>query len=391
MDGTRIQANANRFKTLTATKVAGLLEQIDRELAEGLREFELADQNDELFEDAHSGEQLPDHLSDLQKRRQALKEILTTCQEADAERKRQGTDPEKNPFQLPITDQDSRILPNKDGGYAPNYTPVIGVEGELGLIVTTTVINSPNEQDQLIGLVEDVELNYGVTVEMVIADAAYSIGTNITELEVDRDKDFLSPHRKGDVVKDNPALREDPTEPVADELLDELPVNPSTKKFDLDAFVYDAEQDIYYCPEGKPLKRVGQERVKQRSGKTVTNTLYGQDSCEGCRLLSRGRIGTGHKNGRRVRRDEHEENRQRHRQKMSEEAAKKRYAKRFAIGERPFAIIKRNLNIRRFLTRGKENTETEWSLAVTTHNILRILKALDKSDELRARLAAIHG
>jgi len=388
VDGTRIQADASRSKTITAAKAAALLANIDQEIEEGLQQCELADQHDELFEDECSGEQLPSHLNTLRKRRAALQQILDTCNKADAERKKKGTNPETNPFQLPLTDQDSRILPNKEGGYAPNFTPVIAVEGELGLVVATTLINSPNEQDQLVPLVDEVEQNYGVTVQTIGADTAYSNGTNITELEEERGIDFLSPHRKGDVVANNPAHREDLTTPVAEEELDNLPLNSSTKKFSADAFVYDSEQDVYYCPQGHILKRSTQEHIQQSNGQTVTTTLYQCKSCGGCQLLGRCRKGTGHKNGRRVRRDEHEENRERHRQKMSETDAKKRYTKRFSIGERPFGTIKRNLNFRRFMTRGKENVEAEWSLAITTYNIVRVLKSLGSPAEMRKRLTA---
>ena len=41
-------------------------------------------------------------------------------------RKGRGTDPQENPAHLPTTDADARILPNKEGGYAPNYTPLAG-------------------------------------------------------------------------------------------------------------------------------------------------------------------------------------------------------------------------------------------------------------------------
>ena len=386
VDGTRIQANANRSKTLTADKATALLDKIDREIEERLQQLELADQNDELFNTGVSGEQLPNHLDDLQKRREALKQILETCNAEDAERKKQRI--AKTPFQLPTTDQDSRVLPNKEGGYAPNYTPVIAVEGELGLVVATTLINSPNEQDQLIPLIDDVEQNYGVTVETVGADTAYSTGVNITELEAERCKDFLAPHRRGLVDEDNPANRDDLTKPVANEDLDNLPTNPTTKKFSVDAFVYDPQQDVYYCPQGRVLTRSTQERIQQRGGHTVTTTHYQSKTCDDCPLVSRCRLKEKSKRGRCIKRDEHEENRQRHREKMSDPDVQKRYTKRLSIGERPFGAIKRNLNFRRFLTRGKHNVEAEWDLVITAHNLIRFMTSMGSVGQMRKRLAA---
>ncbi len=41
----------------------------------------------------------------------------------DERRKAEGIDPDENPAQLPKTDLDSRILPKKEGGYAPTTPP----------------------------------------------------------------------------------------------------------------------------------------------------------------------------------------------------------------------------------------------------------------------------
>lgn len=155
VDGTRIAANASRFRTMTAEKASKLLDIVQKEIDEYLERTERADQVDDLFDDGTSGEQLPEHLNTLNKRKEQLENIVTTCNEMDEVRKKQGVDPKKNPFQLPLTDQDSRILPNKEGGYAPNYTPIVGVEGELGLIVSAMITNCANEQDYLVATVED--------------------------------------------------------------------------------------------------------------------------------------------------------------------------------------------------------------------------------------------
>lgn len=387
VDGTRIRADASRSKTLTAEKVERLLDQLDAELEQRLTAMEANDEIEELFDNEQDGERLPVDLRDLQQRQAELQRILKTCRDADAERKKQGIDPSKTPFQLPVADQDSRILPNKEGGYAPNYTPMIGVEGELGLIVTTCVINSPNEQDQLVCMVDDVQASYGVNVEIVGADGAYSIVTNVAELELEREIDFLSPDRKGDVLTDNPAIREDPSRPVASAQADQLPVNPSTKKFDSQAFVYDLEADTYYCPQGRKLHRIGSENNKQRSGKTIKTAIYQCETCEGCPLLTHCRNGSDHKAPRRVRRDEYEELRQSHRKKMSDPEVKKRYAKRFEFGERPFGHIKRNFGFRRFTSRGQDSVESEWSMIATGYNLLRLMKFFGSTEALRAHLS----
>jgi hypothetical protein len=388
VDGTRIAANASRFRTMTAEKASKLLDIVQKEIDEYLERTERADQVDDLFDDGTSGEQLPEHLNTLNKRKEQLENIVTTCNEMDEVRKKQGVDPKKNPFQLPLTDQDSRILPNKEGGYAPNYTPIVGVEGELGLIVSAMITNCANEQDYLVTTVDEVEQSYGVSVETVGADAAYSTGPNIVELEETRGKDFLSPHRNGDMPKENPAIRHDPTKPVAEADLDKLPTDPSRGTFSTEAFVYDEDKDVYYCPEGRELTRSYQESRTQAGGQEVTRTIYQSPSCADCPLISRCRKGRDHKTGRRVSRDEYEQARAAHRRKMSTEGAKARYSKRFSVGERPFAQIKNGFGFRRFQTRGDPSVSSEFFLATLAHNLVRLTNHLGSIANLRALIAA---
>ncbi len=383
VDGTRIQANNNRYNTLTADKAKKLLDIVEKEIEQFLQQAELHDDSEDLFGEA-DGEQLPEHLRTLQQRKAQLEEILETCLEGDAAKKRKG---KKGPSQVPATDTDSRVLPNKEGGFAPNYTPVVGVEGELGLIVSTTMINSSSEQDVLVAMLDSVESDYDVNVEVVGADAAYSTGHNITEVEYQRGKDFVSPHRNGDPWAGNPAIREDPTKPVPEQDLERLPIDPANKVYSSEAFVYDEETDTYRCPQGRLLTRKQTDNRKQSNGEVLQIGRYECESCEGCPLLANCRKGANHKRPRSISRDEHESNRQAHRRKMSTQQAKQRYSKRFSPGERCFAQIKTHFGARRFQTRGKESVESEFGLLTLAHNVLRLANHWGSVTAMRTALA----
>lgn len=387
VDATRIKANANRGRMMTADKASKLLEIVDQQIEAFLEATESADQADDLLGDAAQGEQLPDSLADLQRRKEQIEQMAQTCREMDAIRKKQGIDPEKNPFQLPITDTDSRVLPNKEGGYAPNYTPLIAVESELGMIVSTTIFSGTNEQDYLIGMIDDVESSYDVTVQMVGADAAYSTGANITELEFERHKDFVSPHRNGDPVVDNPAKRDDPTKSLGEQEAERLPTTPQGT-FSNEAFVYDAENDQMYCPAGKAMPRAYVETATQNGGRKVQRTIYQSPSCEGCSFLAKCRGKQGpFKSGRRVTRDEYEDRRSEHREKMSTPEAKERYQRRFSAGERPFGQLKQHFGMRRFQTRGQPSVESEFSLAAIAQGIQRMANFISSRLDLRTKLS----
>ena len=54
---------------------------------------------------------------------------------------------------------DSRVMPNKEGGYAPNYTPVAATDGAQGFIVDCDVIGGPNEHNELLSSMDRIEEN----------------------------------------------------------------------------------------------------------------------------------------------------------------------------------------------------------------------------------------
>ena len=371
IDGSRVLASSNRYNTWTAEKVRLALEEVDRQMAQALAEMEASDLADELLDDGESADRLPGPLQDLTARRNKLNEYFETLKQMDADRKRNGIDSQKNPAQLPKTDTDARILPNKEGGYAPNYTPMATTETKNGFIVDADVVIGNVEHDQMVASVERVESEHAVQVETVMGDTAYSTGPNLTAME-DRGTELLAPLAEPK-CKDNPAIRDDPTQPVAEEDLDRLPKNPQTKRFDKSAFVYEEEADCYYCPAGKKLPRSGQEQKKVRVGKTTVQLNYTCYECSGCPLAERCRKDPNAKKGRKITHDLHEGARRRHRERMRQEESKERYKTRQHIGETPFAVLKAVMGVRQFLLRGHEGVQTEWLWGTTAFNLKKLI------------------
>jgi transposase len=130
IDGTRVLANANRSKTLKAEKVEQLLAELDRQIAAAMQELEANDGLEDLFADGLGADRLTTELQEMKSRQEQLRRALSQLREMERQRKHDGIDPRKNPAQLPATDGDSRILPNKEGGYAANYTPMAAADVE---------------------------------------------------------------------------------------------------------------------------------------------------------------------------------------------------------------------------------------------------------------------
>jgi transposase len=372
IDGTRVLADANRYKTWTTDRLERALAELDRQLVEALANLETTDQTEQdLFGDEHAADKLPESVADLKQRQAQLVELQKQTQEMDAIRKKNGT---KGPAQLPKTDPDARILPNKEGGCAANYTPMATVETGGGLIVHCEVVIGNVEHDQLPVIVDTVEADFATNVERVLVDSAYTTGENLTAAEA-RELEVIGPLAETS-VDNNPAIRADLTQPVASEDLDRLPINPQTNRFDKSAFVYDEASNQYFCPAGKSLPHRTTEHTTRGQDKSVTRSVYTCRDCAGCPLAERCRVKPDSPRGREIMHDEHEAARRRHRQRMSTPEAEAGQSRRQHFGERPFAEIKAGFTLRRFLLRGIEGVQQEWRWASTAFNLKKLMTHL---------------
>jgi transposase len=372
IDGTRVLADANRYKTWTTERLERALAELDRQLAESLANLETADAvEQDLFGDGHAADKLPESVADLQARRSRLAALQEQTRAMDEARQQNGS---KGPAQLPKTDPDARVLPNKEGGYAANYTPMATVETGSGLLVHCEVVIGNVEHDQLPAIIDAVQADFATRVERALVDSAYTTGENLTAAE-SRQVELIGPLAETK-VENNPALRADPTQPVADEDLHRLPINPQTKRFDKSAFVYDEASDQYFCPAGQPLPHRTTEHTTHGNGKPVVRSTYTCQACAGCPLAARCRAKPDSPRGREISHDEHEAARRRHRARMSTPESQAGRGRRQHFGERPFAVMKACFGLRRFLLRGIDGVRQEWRWCSTAFNLKRLMTLL---------------
>ena len=376
IDGTRVLGNASRSHTWTAERLTKALAILDSQIAEALEALERNDQAEDLYGSDTSFDQLPKDLADKKARRDKLADVLETVQAMDAERKAGSP-----PAQIPKSDTDSRILPNKEGGYGANFTPMIASECQGGFIVDADVVRGNVEHTQLTSIVQRVESEFERKVEVVLADTAYITGENLVasqELKVD----LIGPLAEPDGT-DNPAVREDLTQPVAEQDISKLPINPQTKRFSKLAFVWDSQTELYYCPQGKTLQPIG-TATRSRNDKQITQVTHRCDECAGCQHSSLCRKNPQDSGGRELTDENYEPARRIHREKMKSLQGQQSYARRQHFGEIPFAIIKGMFGVRRFLLRGIAAVQQEWRWAATAYNLNKLIKHLEK---LRAQPA----
>jgi transposase len=364
-DGTRVKANASRFRTWTAARVEEALKELGIHIEQMLNEADTADAADATLWGESEPQALPPELADAKKRQEKLRQILQDLQESDAARKKDGI---KTPAQLPKADTDSTVMPNKEGGYAPNYNPVVASDGAGNYILDCDVISGPNEHNELLPSVDHVEETFDQKPGSVSADKLFATGSNLDGME-ERKVEFYTPVESPAPQEGNPAKRDDPRQPVPEKDWPNLPRNDK-KKLAKCCFVYNEAAGVYYCPMGKEMPY---RETKKSEGKVLR--IYGCKGCEGC-PLAKECLDPKAKRGRTISRDGYEPARERMHAKMQTEVGRTTYNRRMHIGETPFAIIKNILEVRRFLLRGLEKVRTEWRWVCTAYNLRKLIARL---------------
>lgn len=150
------------------------------------------------------------------------------------------------------TDPDAR-LGKKYGRHTLGYKDHRVVDDQHGIITATlTTPANFNDEKQFINAIQTHQTNTGRDVRIAVADKAYGIGENYQFLQ---EQGILA-------GIDHKHCR-----------------NTSQDLFTLDQFVYDAGQDIFYCPAGQMLKQLCKKTSEQI-------TLYQADrkTCQACSL-----------------------------------------------------------------------------------------------------------
>lgn len=367
-DGTRERANNRRSGTRTPDQLREMRDALAAKYDELSRQADEEDAQDAKASSEASLQRLP---TDSSKIKRKLDELNKLLEELD-----RAKDAGECPKRVPITDTDSRLMKNKEGGFAPNYTPVATVDVDSGLVVDGDVLNVINEDIQLIPSVDTVINTFQPTSPPdVLIDELNATGANLAQCH-ERGITVYSPCQTPDPEK-NPALRDNPREPVPQEQWDRLPthktrVNGEPKdQLDKSAFVYDAEENCYFCPNGKRLDHVGTTSEPNRSGQRIRERFGANpDDCAVCPLMQM--CLTGNAKRRQINREQYAEHQEQHAQHMASSESQEIYKLRRHAGERPFAVIKQQFGFRQFLCRGLETVRNEWNWALTAFNLERL-------------------
>lgn len=383
IDGTRVRANSARQGARTATWLEQQLAALQTQLEQALQEMATQDARDAAATSstpptadepvelaAASATELEHRLTELQERRRRYEAALAVARERDAA-KRDKEGQAATAVRVPLSDPDALILPNKEGGYAPNYTPVAAVDSGTGLIVATEVLADSAEATAVTPLLTQVQADLGQTPARVLCDSGFASGRN-QEALADQGIAMYTPVATP-VPGAHPAFREDPSQPLPAERLAQLPRVGPDRKFDHHAFLFDAARNCYWCPLGRALVAHREQSRNTKDGK-VLYTEYQSRDCAGCphagSCLSRGAT------RRIVNRDQYEYAREHTARRMATADGKAIYRRRAPKIEGTFGTLKAVLGIRAFLLRGLSKVRVEWLWTCTAYNLKKLVRLL---------------
>ena len=361
VDGTKIEANANRYGFVWKKSTNKYETRLDEKLSDMLerltREYSL------IIPSNASAEEWLSTLKGLAKnitfvhgrgrRKTPLQRDIETL-ECYLARKMKYTDynktfKDRNSFSK--TDRDATFMRMKDdhmrnGQLKPGYNLLLGVEGEY--IVGVDISSERSDQLTLLPLLDRMEAGTGKRHKNVTGDAGFESEENYKGLKQRKQTAYIKPQNyeksKTRKYKNNSYLREN------------MP--------------YDPDEDIYTCPEGNLFSYSHTTTRRSVSGFESEVTVY---ECHGCSKCPQKKSCTRTKGNRKIYvskdfialRDES-------RDRVTSSVGQTLRLNRSIQAEGTFGVLKQDYGFRRFLRRGAQNVFTETILYAFAFNVNKL-------------------
>lgn len=371
LDGTKIEANANKYTFVWNKSVQKYDRKLDEKIRTHLREIDriVAEENgiyldedlEELGENSRiSAKQVEAVVESIdrklaetpqdkvlkKKSREFKKDILPRKQKYEASL---ATFAGRNSYSK--TDHDATFMRMKEdamlnGQLKPGYNIQIGTENRY--IVGFTIHPNPTDTKTLIPHLEHIKKHLGRLPENIVADAGYGSEENY---------EYLAHENLGSYVKYNKfhwekkkKNRENPY------LAENLPYNPET--------------DSFICRNGKQLIHVGKRKYVTEAGYETVRDYYRCEDCNGCPYAAECKS-TEKARTIRVAHRLNELKKVANANLCSEKGLELR-SKRVVEVEQVFGRIKGCWSFRRFYLRGADKVKIEWGLLAIAHNITKM-------------------
>lgn len=361
-DGTKMEANANKYTFVWAKAVTGrkekMLERINSlwDYAESVTRQEILENRPKTTEDLtpekvtsiieQLNKNLEGYTADNKKKaeiRRAAKNYPEMLERYARQEEELGG---RNSYSK--TDKDATFMRMKDdhmgnGQLKAGYNWQISTNNQF--IVNYTVHQTAGDTTTLQEHLLNFQSIYGQMPEQITADAGYGSEENYEFAEENDIEAFIKYNYFHKEKKRK--FRED--------------IKQSENLY------YNEEKDCFYCPMGQEMQKVAIRANKTKTGYEQEISFYRAQNCKGCPM----RPGCHNGIGNRTFQVNHKLRRLRKkaREKLDSEEGLKKRSRRPIEPEAVFGNIKHNKNFRRLMLRGIAKVETELGIMSIAHNL----------------------
>jgi len=363
-DGTKIEANANRYTFVWGNTIKNNKEKIKQQLnelwqyAQSIAASELDDTDPSGFDKIDSEkvsrtiEQINNALEDKpvdtkvkQKLHYARKQWPAALDKYAQQEKVIGTQRSS----CSKTDPDATFMRMKEdhmknGQLKPAYNVQVSTNNQY--IAAYSIHQGATDTNTLLPHIKQYIKDYKQKPNSITADAGYGSEQNYQWLEDKRITGYVK-HNRFDRQQSSRLHNKNP--------------------YAVDKLTYNAQKDLYYCPVGKPMKNIGAYRATNKAGFKQTLTRYRAKKCAGCPLKSECHQAKGN----RVIEVNHNLNRlkQKADKRLKSKRGIQKRKQRCFDTEPVFANIKHNHHFKRFMLRGIDKVGIETGLLALAHNL----------------------
>lgn len=249
-----------------------------------------------------------------------------------------------------LTDSDARLMRAHNGGGDISHNVQIAVEAANHFVVAVDVTSDVVDYGQLHNIALAAKEELGSETLIAVADRGYYSGEEFSKCEADNIQPIAPKPDRGSRAQ--------------------------SEGYTKYHFKYDAEEDVYICPQGHRLPQ-----PRQRKADRKLKRYYNVTACGSCSSKPLCAAKTKY---RYITRTEHDD--------LSDivddftRANHALYSQRKSLVEHPFGTVKRALGFTYFLTRGQENVRTESLLHFLAYNMKRLVNIMGPQE-----LAAVLG
>jgi transposase len=368
LDGTKIEANANRYtfvwKKVVDKNEAKMFEKIksctDELNLTYMTNFTISKEHtvDDLckilkYLEENQKENNVEFVQGIGKRKSKLQKFTETLQEFKERQEKYDTHHQlfegRNSYSK--TDSDATFMHMKDdhmrnAQLKPAYNVQIGVESEY--VTGAGIFQDRSDTATMIPFLKDMESNLGNRYKNVIADSGYESEENYLYLEEKEQEYYIKPQTyeicKKKSFKNDISRREN--------------------------MIYDVEKDEYTCHNGKQLKQIGITHRTSATGYRSEITMYECEDCSNCPYKEK--CTKAHGNRRMgVSKTFVEKRGKSYENIMTEKGILFRVNRSIQV-EGAFGVLKNDYSFNRFLTRGRNSVKTEFLLLCFGYNVNKL-------------------